>query len=213
MEKTESAIRRTSRGEARKRELADVAERVFLKHGFGETTMQMIAMQAHASKETLYRHFASKEALFSTIIHDRATNLFGPSGALETDGSPADVLFRLGFNLLQTMARPDSLALYRVVVAETPRAPELGRLFYAQGPAHVQAQLVAYLAAATTGKKLYCPDPAAACRLFLGAVIANYHTLSLVAPPSKPASCASMRKHVREAVELFMARYGNAPCG
>jgi TetR/AcrR family transcriptional repressor of mexJK operon len=203
-------MRPSARGEARKKELAEVAERVFLRLGFSDTTMQTIATEARASKETLYRHFISKEALFSEIVHNRAMTIFGPSGVLEPEAPPADILFRVGYNLLQTMTRPDSLALYRVVIAETPRVPELGCLFYAEGPAHVQEQLAAYLAGAIARKRVSCSDPASACRLFLGAVIANYHILALITAPAAPPTDASIRRHVEEAVTMFMARYAAA---
>jgi AcrR family transcriptional regulator len=189
--------------------LADVAERVFLKHGFSDTTMQMIAREARASKETLYRHFVCKETLFSEIMRNRAMRIFGASGGGETDAPPEDLLFRVGHNLLQTMIRPDSLALFRAVIAESPRAPELGRLFWSQGPTHVQEQLTAYLAALTSRGILACGDPALACRLFLGAVIADHHALALITGNSADEEAIQM--HVRQAVAMFLARYSAAP--
>ena len=41
--------------------------------------MQMIALEAEASKETLYRHFASKEALFAELINATSGEGGGPA--------------------------------------------------------------------------------------------------------------------------------------
>jgi TetR/AcrR family transcriptional repressor of mexJK operon len=48
--------------------LFEVATDIFLENGFDGTSMALIARTAGASKETLYSHFGSKEALFARII-------------------------------------------------------------------------------------------------------------------------------------------------
>jgi len=72
------AVRRVPRGRERREQLVRVAEEVFLVHGFADSTMQTIASRAGASKETLYRHFASKEALFAEVVGRRAAQISGP---------------------------------------------------------------------------------------------------------------------------------------
>ena len=79
--------RKVPRGKTRRRELASIAERVFLDRGFANATMQMIATQAGASKETLYRHFVSKESLLAEIVRTRSAQFLGPDGELP-HGSP-----------------------------------------------------------------------------------------------------------------------------
>jgi AcrR family transcriptional regulator len=211
---SEAAIagrRRVPRGNVRRRELAGVAEEVFLETGFADTTMQMIASRAGASKETLYRHFASKEALFAEIMKERAITLAGPGSALGRHQAPRRALGELGLNLLRMMIYGKAPALFRVVVAETPRTAPLGALFYSAGPGAILDRLTEYLREETARGHLYCRRPGQAARLFLGAVIANHHLLVLVAPPEKPITDRDLQAHVRAAVALFLARYGKAP--
>ena len=78
----EKAARRVPRGEKRREEIAAVAERVFLRGGFTETTMQIIAQDAGASKETLYRHFGNKEELFSEVIRGRSARIGRKGGEI-----------------------------------------------------------------------------------------------------------------------------------
>lgn len=203
-----SPTRRVPRGDARRRELVAVADGVFLDHGFAETTMQMIASRAGASKETLYRHFVSKEELFAEAVRGRAARIAGADGDLPRHGAPRRVLFDLGCNLLRVMIRDErACALFRIVVAESPRVPGLGAIFYAQGPGSILESLTAYLRDATSDGHLRCRDPRRAARLFIGAVVANHHLLVLVAPKAAPIMDAEMRKHVRAAVAMFLARY------
>ena len=199
--------RRVPRGDARRSELAAVADVVFLERGFTDTTMQMIASRAGASKETLYRHFTSKEELFAEIVRRRAAAIWSVPGEPVRDGEPRRRLFDLGLNLLRMMLRGDSCSLLRVVVAETPRAPELGAIFYAHGPGSILGHLARYLREATDRRQLRCRNPAQAAKLFVGAVVANQHLLNLVAPQREPLSEAAMRAHVRAVVAMFLARY------
>src|ERR1700729_2381147 len=114
-------VRRIPRGEKRRMELAGVAERLFLKHGFAETTMQMIASEAGSSKETLYRHFASKEALFAELISARAAAIAGPQSALASDEAPEKALTELGMNLMHLVMKGESSSLFNIVVVEAHR--------------------------------------------------------------------------------------------
>jgi TetR/AcrR family transcriptional repressor of mexJK operon len=188
-------------------ELAGVAERLFLKHGFTETTMQMIASEAGGSKETLYRHFASKEALFAELISARAAAIAGPQSALAGDEAPDKVLTELGLSLMRVISMRDASSLLSIVVAETHRAPDLASIFYCQGPGATLERLTGYLRSATRRGQLRCPDPQRAAKLFLGAVISQHHLYSLIGQPAKPVTKVEMRKHVRASVEMFLSHF------
>jgi AcrR family transcriptional regulator len=197
------------RGEKRRDQISAVAESVFLERGYADATMQVIAARAGASKETIYRHFGCKEALFSEIVRRRSARILGGE-EIALSGSPAKVLLDLALNLLRLLGAPAALCLYRVVVAEAPREPELGRIFYAQGPGRVVARLAGYLKLAAARGELCVGDADLAARLFIGAVIAHHQLLRLVMGAS--FSEAELVAHAREAVRLFLARYG-APAG
>lgn len=209
----EDCSRRVPRGEKRREEIAAVAERIFLERGFTDTTMQMIAAEAGASKETLYRHFGSKEGLISEIVRCRAARIIGgEDGELPLDRSPRETLLGVGQNALRILVGgPNALSFLRSVVAEAPRTPGLGEIFYSQGPARVLAQLAHYLGAATRRGELCCPDPELAAKLFLGAILANRIVMELVTPGREVFSQDKMEAHVEEAVGLFLARYGRNP--
>jgi TetR/AcrR family transcriptional regulator, mexJK operon transcriptional repressor len=201
--------RRVPRGEKRREEIAAVAQRIFLELGFSEATMQIIAASAGASKETLYRHFGSKEELFAEIVRSRAASVFCGTGEAHLRGEPEEVLTRIGYNLLQLLSGDHSLSLYRLVIAEAPRAPELGHIFLEQGPRQVLRQLTAQIASAAEMKLLHCADPELAAKLFLGALVGNRHVHALIAPETMTE--AEIDRHVHAAVAMFLARYGVAP--
>ena len=171
--------------------------------------MQAIAARAGASKETLYRHFGSKEELFAEIIASRARSFLEDlDERFEQPGSVADVLRALGQKLLETMTGADAISLCRIVVAEGPRNPELGALFMTAGPDHVRNRLTEFLQAAVARGELVCPDPDCAARIFLGAVMTSFHLTHLVLQNPPILTRPRLRAHVEEVVDVFMRRYG-----
>ena len=201
-------IRRVPRGEKRREEIAAVAQQVFLELGYSETTMQAIAVRAGASKETLYRHFGSKEELFSEIVRSRAAKVFSGLGEDPQAGEPKELLTRIGNNMLRLVSGEESLCLYRLVIGEVQRAPELGRIFFEQGPAQVLREVTAQIASAAEAGHLNCPDPELAAKLFLGALVGNRHIYALIAPDADLWTEEKIERHVGEAVAMFLARYG-----
>jgi TetR/AcrR family transcriptional regulator, mexJK operon transcriptional repressor len=200
--------RKVPRGEARRTELAEIAGRLFLKHGFADTTMQMIALEAEASKETLYRHFSSKEALFAELINAKAVAVSGPQTALARDEPPETALLELGMTLMNLMMKGEAPSLFNIVLADARRAPDLARIFYEQGPGTTLKRLTVYLRSATQRGQLRCPNPQQAAKLFLGAVISQHHLHCLIGQPPPPLSSTEMSEHVRAAVEMFMSHFG-----
>jgi len=200
--------RRVRRGETRRCEVAAVAQRIFLERGYGQTTMQAIAEAAGASKETLYRHFGNKEGLFTEIVRLRSEKI---AESLDEEilhhAPPREVLTGLGLKLLRKFANDDVLTFYGWVVAETPRAPEVGRIFYESGPSMLRQKLCDYLESMTEQNVLSCDKPMLATKLFLGAVIADAHMRAMTIGINDMLDEASIIEHVDAAVSMFLAHY------
>ena len=58
----------TRRRPASARAILDAATAVFLRNGYLGTSMDEIAALARVSKQTVYKHFADKESLFTAIV-------------------------------------------------------------------------------------------------------------------------------------------------
>ena len=199
------------RGARRRDEIVAVAEGVFLAQGFTETTMSDVAARAGASKETLYRHFGSKEGLFAEVVKNRARCL---RGQLDADFARPDalgaVLRALGINLLEAMTSPEVTSLLRIVVAEAPRDPAIGRIFYALGPERTQDRLTEVLEAARGRGEFTGRDASLAASIFLGAVTSQCHTARLVLQEPPPMGRSEIERRVDEVVAMFSCRYGPA---
>jgi hypothetical protein len=91
------------------------------------------------------------------------------------------------------MIRKDAASLFRIAVAEAPRAPKLGAIFYAQGPGTTLKRLAKYLRAAADRGELRCREPLRAAEPFLGAVVAQHHLRCLIGQRHAPISETRMR--------------------
>jgi AcrR family transcriptional regulator len=58
---------RTKPAEERREELMNSAQRLFLKHGAGPTTIEQITSGAQVAKGTFYLYFSSKEAVLAAL--------------------------------------------------------------------------------------------------------------------------------------------------
>lgn len=115
--------------------IRQAAQRLFLKNGLRQTSMDAVAAEAKVAKQTVYSYYPSKDKLFVEVLrHLTAERL--ESDILEllpnTKMSVQQLqttLLELAERLLDHLLDPTYLALLRVVVAESKDFPELAGLF------------------------------------------------------------------------------------
>jgi AcrR family transcriptional regulator len=155
--------------------MLDVARQLFMTHGYGAVTMDAVARGAGVSKATLYAHFVSKDRLFATIVAAGCARKWEEFGELSAEGDIRQILTTVGSSVLRFVLHPDSLALYRMTIAEAVRFPELGRAFYENGPLASRDRLAAWLAALQACGRLAMPEPIIAAEQFIGLLRGNLH--------------------------------------
>jgi AcrR family transcriptional regulator len=77
--------------------IIEAAKVVFARHGFRQTAMAMVAAEAGLSRQALYHHFDSKEALFAALVDAlQETALVAAQEAAARDGRDvADVVYKI----------------------------------------------------------------------------------------------------------------------
>ena len=202
---TAPAPRAPTRDE-RREAILKVAREVFFEQGYTAASMSTIAARLGGSKGTLYNYFKSKEELFEAQVRDRCGAAADRILEVSVEGEPAETLTRLGEQYLGHLYSEETVQMFRILVAEAQRSPELARVFYEVGPARGQQGLEDYLQAANARGSVHIPDCALAAEQFLSLCKGRSHLqflLNLI-PPLKPAE---IRLQIAQAVNAFMTLY------
>lgn len=198
-----------SRHSGRKRRaIRDAGTSVFLRLGFEQASMDLIAAEAGVAKQTIYNHFHSKDDLFKAIIMDMTTALMAPLDIEEAAKvTPEQLLRSFGRDFLKLMLEPSSLALYRLIVAESGRFPELGVELYRVGAGRLIEILANYFAWETSKGRLAVAEPNSAAELFIG-MLSGRAQLRALLGVNGGSGDEELDSRAERAVKSFLTLYG-----
>jgi TetR/AcrR family transcriptional regulator, regulator of autoinduction and epiphytic fitness len=191
----------------RKRQaILTAAVKHFLAVGYGATTLEMVAKDASVSTATVYKHFATKADLFGGIMAQVWQAERVSTSPISMDLSPQAALVKIGQEYAELLNSPNIRPLFRLVIAEANRFPELGKELYLRGKEPFLKRLEAYLKEQEEEGMLYIDDIAIATRQFLGMIndaIFWPHFLIIDLEQSE----AEVQKIIVSATDTFLARY------
>ena len=125
------------------------------------------------------------------------------------DGDPAAVLRGIGKRMVQMMLSDVGLAIYRVVIAEAAKFPDLARGFFEAGPARAIGFMADWLAEETRRGRLSVPDPAFAAEQFFNLCqtrLVLRRKLEMLPDPPE----ADIERVVEASITMFLRTYGKA---
>lgn len=185
------------------------ATALFLELGYDRTSLAKIAEHSGVSRATLFKQFPSKAALFDAIVTESW------STADEEDPPPAgnvvEGLSVIGRRYAQLLGRAQMTDLFRIVIAELPRFPELAQAQFSRGKMPYFESVRGYLLAEHEAGTVRIEDADLAATQFLG-MISNYVFWPALLVPGWEVSAERVAQVVEEAVRTTAARYAvNGP--
>ncbi|MGQ0676505.1 MAG: TetR/AcrR family transcriptional regulator [Rhodospirillales bacterium] len=197
--------------EQKRRQILEAAGRLFLRQGFEATTMDAIAREAGVSKATVYAHAKNKQELFAGIVNARVALIYRSVELQDAEAlGVEDALNRFARHFIQMILSPEAQGIYRIVVAEAPRNPELGRIFFEQGPRRVTQRLAAILEAQAGKGRLAVDDTLAAAQEFLGMLHGKFHLPCVLGVAGQPTA-EELTRAAERVVRTFLKVYGAGP--
>lgn len=191
---------------AKARQVVEAARALFTEQGFGAVSMDQVAKSAGVSKATVYAHFQSKEQLFVAIVRN-ACRSYAETVLPEVRDAPdiRTALTRIAHAIAIFMAAPRTMAIYRIIVAEGPRFPDLARGWYENGPRSFKRLLTGFLTEAVAKGQLKIEHPRLAAELFCAMVRGPLYMPVLLnyEDPEVPDANAV----IDGAVEMFLANH------
>ena len=198
------AATRTGRGERRQAAILKAATAVFIDRGFAGATLDDVIARSGGSRATIYAQFGNKEGLFAAIIGELCARMLIPlSDAIQAGRAPLLALTDFAVPFMRTLMTPTSLALYRLVIAEGHRFPELAERVFRAGPDAAATRVADYLRNETARGRLRVDRPDVAARAFLEMIKGDLHTRALFSL-TPMASTREIDRCARDAVRLFL---------
>ena len=194
--------------EQKRAAIIEAATRLFLDAGYAGTSLAKVAEAAGVSKATLFKQFPTKAALFDAIVTESwkvedEGDLRPPTGDLRAG------LTAIGRRYVALLTRPGMAALFRIVIAELPRFPELGEAHFERGKMPYINSVRRYLDTENALGTAKLDDTELAATQFLG-MISNYVFWPRMLLIDWSPDDASMAHVVDVAVLMMEARYGAA---
>lgn len=187
----------------RRQALLEAARDVFLERGYANATIDSVVERAGGSKATVYALFENKEGLFAALVAEAAEELSSLVQSYPLDGSIEDDLRDFGRHYLEILTRPDRLALFRLVLGECGRVPEVGEIFFRTGPQAIFRRVVEMLRSAAARGQIDISDAEAMAHFFIDALRGHIHMEVLLNPTRRPTP-KEIERHVDFVVEKFL---------
>jgi AcrR family transcriptional regulator len=191
-------------------QILDGAASVFAEAGYEGASMARIAAVAGVSKGTLYNYFAGKRELFAAFMQrvcDAKIRLIFDT--LDDAAPPEEALLSICRRMLHMLTSEQGLLVYRMVVAEAGKFPELADVFYEAGPSRALVRMTDWISQNVEAGRLSVDDPEfAAEQLFalMQTRVLMRRRFHMIAAISE----ADIERVVTAGVRLFLRGYGVA---
>lgn len=173
------------------------ARDLFFRHGYAATTTDLIRRTAGVSKTTIYSYFPAKSDLFLVVVRLECLKLIRRAKCEPVEGRTVrEALVRIGLGVLDVALEPSALSLVRLVIAEAPRFPDLGRSLLETGAPLVSGLADCLIEAGWHGH-LVIEDTRSAARHLVGMVLQQVHLQCLLGFRALPGA-----EEKREIVEM-----------
>lgn len=182
--------------EQKRRAILAAAKQQFLVEGYVSANMGKIAEHAQVTKQTVYRYFPSKIELFQATLRAMGGNT--GEHFLEHLKNPDAVegLRRFALDFVQAHLSQDHLETYRLLIAESGKAPEMIESFFQVGPNETGATLARFFA-----DRLEVQESEQPIRLWIAMLLAFRDRVLL--GQERPTE-RELRDHVTAATDLLL---------
>lgn len=186
----------------RRQLIIQAALTLFSQKGFRGTTTREIALEVGVSEATIFKHFATKEALYSAIIdaEARAEEVLAAASEAATARDDPGVFTAVATTILSRVEKDP--AFMRLLLYSALEGHALSEMFFATHVKRTHRFLADYIASRIQEGAFRAVDPLLAARGFIGTVI-HYLLIHEIFGVPRPAH-ASSGEVIALYVEIFL---------
>ena len=192
------------------RQILAGAKSIFLERGYEGTSVKEIARRAQVSKATIYNYFPDKQTLFAAVVNGECQKQSQRIFDIDRNGEDMEPLLSdIALHFVEFSLSPFAHNVFRIVIAEAPRFPELGQAFYDSGPALCKKRLGEFLAQAVKDGELAIADAdlEVAADQFLQLCKVDLFYQQLLGIKSNPTQ-SEIQRIAHSAVATFLKAFG-----
>jgi AcrR family transcriptional regulator len=179
--------------------ILEAAARVFAEKGYARATTRLLAEAAGVNEVTIFRHFGSKQGLFSAIIEAYAAPALNTAMAAQLTGDYRQDLLTMGTHVFGALLeRHDAM---RLMLCEAEQFPEI-RQVLAQNPRQLRQALAGYLQRQMDQGQVRPLHAEVAAQAFWGMFFAYTVSVWLMDEPLDPE--LSTEQLVAQFVDIFV---------
>jgi AcrR family transcriptional regulator len=192
------------RAELRRAAFLKAARDVFLECGYDAANMAEIVKRAGGSLSTLYAQFGGKKGLFEAMIDARVNELTAQMHIELAAHAPLrEGLRRIGENFLFKQLEEGSLDVFRLMVAQARKFPEMAEAWSKRAPEVVRKALASYLEDRARAGEIRITNSDLAASVFFDLLRSRIQFRALLLPSYQPTD-AEVRETVDRAVKVFL---------
>jgi TetR/AcrR family transcriptional repressor of mexJK operon len=189
---------------ARTAALINAATRVFLREGYGLTSIDKVAAEAGVSTRTIYERYKNKADLLGAVISrlvDRMSAVLATADLRRLE--PRAGLALIADTITGRARDPDAATLFRIVATEAHRFPELAAKMRENNKQCVDNAVADYFRTQVARGELTLADPDRAATLFLQMICAELHE-SLLFGGEAAVARLDCKAHVEHVIDIFL---------
>ena len=195
---------KSSRGRKRCERILAAATELFLRNGYGATSIDSIVECSGGSKATIYSYFPTKDDLFRAVVDAIVSNRDVPELACE--GDPRSELISFAVRRMRVVYSLRHRALLRLIIGEQERFPDIARMYYERGPSRSRELLTAYMTLLKDRGIVAIQSPAESAEYFIGMMFFEWYLKQLYLADEPPTEEAMQDRAQRVVDEFISAR-------
>ncbi len=188
-------------------QILEAAGALFLNEGFSTVSMAQIARHAGVSKQTVYSHYGSKEALLSAAIEKKCADYEINSHTPDYDRPVRDYLHDFAQHFNDLVTSEAGIGIHRICIAEADKPSRIAELFWHAGPEPIKQQLTQYLEEQVKRGRLHIDNVQFAADQLLFMIKSDVHMRGVLGLPTDQAR-RELPAYLESCLNVFMRAYG-----
>jgi AcrR family transcriptional regulator len=182
----------------------DAARHEFAENGYAATSMETVARRAGVSTKTVYRLIATKAALFEGTVTARIDSFVSVVNLHSCEHRDIEQALQTALMVCADLVLNDEVvALYRMILVESDKFPEIGETFYQKAMRRTIAGLAEWLRTRCARGLIALDNVEEAAGMLLGMMVLEPQRATLFGHQPLPGR-AALEARAQACAKLFL---------